>query len=229
MTLLIEGRIALQHEYKNVTGESPGTGVERKMKRLTSICFATVALLAWLPSAAAEIEDKGVQPAEEEREATAVRNDVSPFLIAGNSEGVGGGLQLDGSVFALRGSFGYGPVLALIDDSEAGGDVRLDLLNTYQVNADALLFFWAPSSASRIGFSGGYRYNSVLGQGASWGLQAEADVAEHTTLMLSVSAAYFPDGPRRARETLGNPDGRVTFAGRARYFSGVGLGVRFPI
>lgn len=199
------------------------------MKRLTSICFATGAFLAWLPSAAAEIEDRGVQPAEEEREPTVVRNDISPLLIAGNAEGIAGGLQLDGSLFALRGSFGYGPLFATIDETDAGGAKHLDILHTYQINADAILFFWAPTAESRIGFSGGYRYNSVLGQGGSWGLQAEADVGAHTTLMLSVSTAYFPKGPQRARHALGDPDGPIEFAGGARFFSGVGLGVRFPI
>jgi hypothetical protein len=87
----------------------------------------------------------------------------------------------------------------------------------------------APSPESRIGFSGGYRYNSVLGEGYSWGLQAEADVGRHTTLLLSVSGTFFPDGASRAREALGDPDGSMEYPWGVRWAGGAEVGVRFPM
>ena len=77
--------------------------------------------------------------------------------------------------------------------------------------------------------SGGYRYNDVLDHGIAWGLQVEADVAKHATIVLSLSTAFFPDGNERALEALGNPDEKVDFALGPSFMSGLGIGMRLPI
>jgi hypothetical protein len=163
------------------------------------------------------------------REKTLVRNGVSPLVMASWAEGIGAGLQLDASILALRGSFAYAPIPAAIGETSERDEGRLDALHSYQANADLMLFFWAPTDHSRIGLSGGYRYNDVLGHGGSWGLQVEADVAKHAAIFVSLSTSYFPDGESRALDALGNPDEAVSFPFGARFLTGVGVGFRFPI
>jgi len=178
---------------------------------------------------AGSVVDDGAVAAEPVREKVISRYDVSPLIVAGNAEGVGGGLQLDASIFALRGSFAYMPLIAGLDVDEAGNADSVEVLHSYQVNADLLTFVWAPSAASRIGFSGGYRYNDVLGHGGAVGLQVEADVAEHMTIFLSLSTAFFPEGNERALERLGNPEGETDFVAGPTFHNGLGLGMRLPI
>jgi len=195
-----------------------------------SLASFTAALFAFAPSALAQTTaDQGTTETAPVREKTVTRYDISPLFMAGMAHGVGGGLQLNGSVFALRGSFGYMPVFAAIGEDSEGNAEDFKALHSYQANADLLLFFWAPSDHSRIGVSGGYRYNNVLGHGAAWGLEVEADVAKHMTLMLSLSTAYFPEGNERALDALGNPDKSVEFAFGSNFLSGASVGMRLPI
>lgn len=175
------------------------------------------------------VVDGGSTTAEPVREKVISRYDISPLFVAGNSEGLGGGLQLDASIFALRGSFAYMPLFAGVGENEAGDTESIEVLHSYQVNADLLMFFWAPSAHSRIGVSGGYRYNDVLDHGVAWGLQVEADLAKHTTLFLSLSTAFFPEGNERALDALGNPDEEVDFVLGPSFMSGLGVGLRLPI
>jgi len=181
------------------------------------------------PAARLHHADNGTTLAEPVSEKVISRYDVSPLFIAGNAEGVGGGLQLDASIFALRGSFTYMPLFAGVGQDEAGNTESVEALHSYQVNADLLLFFWAPSDASRIGVSGGYRYNDVLRHGVAWGLQVEADLAEHSTLFLSLSTSFFPEGNERALDALGNPEKEVDFLYGPSFLSGLGVGLRLPI
>jgi hypothetical protein len=216
------------------------------MKRLASGLALAAALFAVAPSALAQtqgetrsfgddpaaaggVADRATAATPPVREKTVVRNDISPLILAGWAHGVGGGLQLDGSVFALRGSFGYAPVFAEIGETPEGEAEDMEVLHTYQANADLLLFFWAPSDHSRIGVSGGYRYNNVLGHGAAWGLEVEADVSQHATLFLSLSTAYFPEGNNGALDALGNPDEPVEFTFGSNFLSGLSVGMRLPI
>ena len=178
---------------------------------------------------AGSVVDDSSVAAEPVREKVISRYDVSPMVFAGNAEGLGGGLQLDASIFALRGTFAYMPLLAGIGEDEDGSAESIEVLHSYQVNADLLMFFWAPSAASRIGVSGGYRYNGVLNHGIAWGVQVEADVAKHSTIVLSLSTAFFPEGNERALDALGNPDEEVDFVAGPTFQSGIGIGLRLPI
>ena len=219
---------------------------EDSMKHLASGLSLAAAFFAFAPSALAQTEgdtrsfgndpapaggvaDRGTTATAPVREKTVVRYDISPLFIAGWTTGVGGGLQLDGSVFALRGSFGYAPVFAAIGETPEGDVEDFEVLHSYQANADLLLFFWAPSDHSRIGVSGGYRYSNVLGHGAAWGLEVEADVNDHMTLLLSLSTAYFPDGTERALDALGNPNEPVEFMFGSNFVGGLSIGMRLPI
>lgn len=178
---------------------------------------------------AGNVVDEGATTAEPVREKVISRYDISPLFVAGNAEGLSAGLQLDASIFALRGSFAYMPLFAGVGENEAGDAKSVEVLHSYQVNADLLMFFWAPSPHSRIGVSGGYRYNDVLDHGVAWGLQVETDVAKHTTIFLSLSTAFFPEGSERAHDALGNPDEKVDFLLGPSFMSGLGVGVRLPI
>lgn len=230
-----------QHGCVSERGEKGGQGV---MKRWFFV-FISAAALAGLPRLAGAqmandvrspdgarhyagnvMDDSNAAPV---REKVISRYDISPLFVAGNSEGVGGGLQLDASIFALRGSFAYMPLLAAIGETPEGDAESVELVHSYQVNADLLMFFWAPSDHSRIGVSGGYRYSDVLDHGVAWGLQVEADVGERATLVLSLSAAFFPEGNERALDALGNPNEDVDFVYGPSLMSGLGLGVRLPI
>ncbi len=178
---------------------------------------------------AGNVVDDGSTAAEPVHEKVISRYDVSPLLVAGFAEGVGGGLQLDASIFALRGSFTYMPLIAGVGEDSEGNAESVEALHSYQANADLLMFFWAPSAASRIGVSGGYRYHDVLSHGIGWGLQAEVDVAKHATLVLSLSTSFFPEGNTQALEALGNPDEKVEFLQGPTFMSGLGIGMRLPI
>ena len=178
---------------------------------------------------AASVVDDSSNAAEPAREKVISRYDVSPLVFAGNAEGLGAGLQLDASIFALRGSFAYMPMFAGVGEDEQGNAETIEVLHSYQVNADLLVFFWAPNAVSRIGVSGGYRYNDVLDHGIAWGLQIEADVAKHSTVVLSLSTAFFPEGNEGALDALGNPNEQVDFVAGPTFQSGIGIGLRLPI
>lgn len=178
---------------------------------------------------AGSVVEDGSTGSEPVREKVISRYDVSPLLVASFAEGVGAGLQLDASIFALRGSFTYMPVIAGVGEDSDGNAESVEVLHSYQANADLLMFFWAPSAYSRIGVSGGYRYHDVLSHGIGWGLQAEVDVAKHATLVLSLSTSFFPEGNTQALDALGNPDEKVEFVQGPSFMSGLGVGMRLPI
>jgi len=178
---------------------------------------------------AGSVVDAGTTSAEPVREKVISRHDISPLVAASFADGVGGGLQLDASIFALRGSFTYMPLIAGVGENADGDTESVEVIHGYQVNADLLLFVWAPRADARIGFSGGYRYHDVLSHGVSWGLQGEVDLAKHATLVLSLSASLFPEGKTRALDALGNPSEKVDFVQDPQFMSGFGVGMRLPI
>lgn len=178
---------------------------------------------------AGNVVDAGSTTAEPAREKVISRYDISPLVFAGFAEGVGGGLQLDASIFALRGSFTYMPLIAGVGENSEGDTESVEVLHSYQVNADLLMFLWAPNADARLGVSGGYRYHDVLSHGIGWGLQGEVDVAKHATLVFSLSTSFFPEGNTRALDALGNPNEDVDFVQGPSFMSGVGIGMRLPI
>src|SRR6187549_1714127 len=123
------------------------------MKTIASGLCLAASLLAVAPSALAQTEsdtrnfgndpapagtvaDRGTGATAPVREKTVARYDISPLFLAGWAHGVGGGLQLDASVFALRGSFGYAPVFAGIGETPEGDVEDVEVLHSYQANAD---------------------------------------------------------------------------------------------
>src|SRR5690606_4332879 len=98
---------------------------------------------------AGNVVDHGTTTQEPVREKVVSRYDLSPLVMASFAEGMGGGLQLDASIFALRGSFAYMPLVAGVGEDSNGNAESVEVLHGYQVNTDLLMFFWAPSADAR--------------------------------------------------------------------------------
>lgn len=158
------------------------------------------------------------------------RTGASAVVLAGNSDGLAAGVQFDVGLFATRASIGYFPLLLSLTDPP--GDPQPDspqfeFFHTYQLNADALMFPLAASAKSRLGLDLGYRYNSRLGHGAAFGGQGEFDLWPSTSVLAMIVFSVFPEGNRRVRAALGEPDKELNFPFGAGLSGGLGLGLKF--
>jgi hypothetical protein len=141
------------------------------------------------------------------------------------------GAQWNLGVFALRGSFGYFPLVLSVDDDVFDDNApSYEVLHSYQLNADAAYYFWAPAKSSRLGLSFGYRYNSELAHGAAVGLQVEADVSKSLAVMVLFALSMYPDGDDRARQALNeSSEAKFNFPFGAGLQGGLGIGMRFNL
>jgi hypothetical protein len=151
-------------------------------------------------------------------------------LLAGNADGLAAGVQLDLAQFALRSSLGYFPLVVSVTDpitTDTPDPPRYEFFNTYQVNAEAILFFMTPSATSRLGADLGYRYNSELGHGVAFGGQGEFDLWSSTSVLAMLTFSVFPNGTDRILKKLNEPDKQLNFPFGAGFNGGLGLGLKF--
>ena len=148
--------------------------------------------------------------------------------MAGYSDGIVAGGQWDQGIFALRATAGYMPVLLIIADRRTKQFERFELINSAQVNADAMLLPIKVGKKGRLGFSLGYRYNTALRHGVALGGQVEADLSDAVTVLAMLNFVVFPKGNELARAELGNPpDVDFNFPFGAGFQGGMGLGLKF--
>lgn len=180
-----------------------------------------VALVTW--SGVAFAEETADAP---ESPPDPARSGFSPVLLAGWTEGLAAGAQVDLGRFAVRPSVGYLPVFAVLETSDPGEQPDIELLHSYQVNADALWYFASLSSGTRIGAGAGYRYNSVLGHGGSLGGYAEVAVASSVDLLGELTLMLFPQARERLEDELDGGEHVPVNAIVGLQF-GLGLGLKF--
>lgn len=78
---------------------------------------------------AGNVVDHGNTTQEPVREKVVSRYDLSPQVMASFAEGMGGGLQLDASIFAPRGSFAYMPLVAGVGEDSNGNAESVEVLS----------------------------------------------------------------------------------------------------
>jgi hypothetical protein len=158
------------------------------------------------------------------------RTGFSPVLVAGNADGLAAGAQLDLGVFALRGTFGYFPLLVSLTDPLSSTDPdppSYEFFHTCQVNVEAMVFFLAPSPKARLGVDAGNRYNSLMGHGIAFGGQGEFDLWSSTSALAMLTLSVYPEGTDRVLSELGDPDKEANFPFGAGFNGGLGLGLKF--
>lgn len=136
------------------------------------------------------------------------RYGFGPLVEIGWYHGVVAGFQLDLGPAALRVSGGYLPIiLALASEDEAFDPTpTLEVIHSAQINAEAIAYFWTPTARSRVGFSIGYHYNTVLHHGMTLSFQGEAELAEHVSVYGTFGVAVYFRGDALAGAALDRPD-----------------------
>jgi hypothetical protein len=197
---------------------------------LASVTSISTAAFADSDDGDATTTEDEVAPATAKPKKDPSRSGVSPVLLAGNADGLAAGVQLDLAQFALRSSLGYFPLVVSVTDpitTDTPDPPRYEFFNTYQVNAEAILFFMTPSATSRLGADLGYRYNSELGHGVAFGGQGEFDLWASTSVLAMLTFSVFPNGTDRILKKLNETDKQLNFPFGAGFNGGLGLGLKF--
>jgi hypothetical protein len=117
------------------------------------------------------------------------------FGLAANAltyHGFGLGVQAGTADVGINGAFGWVPVLIAVATND---DEPLQFFSTSQIAADAYAMFLHPRPNSGIGFSAGYRKNSLLGSGGAIGGTGYLEWSSALRIQVAGGLLIFPDGP----------------------------------
>ncbi|HSK00075.1 MAG TPA: hypothetical protein VK932_02495, partial [Kofleriaceae bacterium] len=150
------------------------------------------------------------------------------LVEAGFHTGFGAGGRIGAGNVGARASVGWNPIIVGIVDADMAG-ARFDAASSLQINADAYALFLQGSARARIGAIGGYRRNTILGNGASLGGYAVVDLGPRLAIEILGGITWYPDGNERASAEFGLAAGEeLGFPGpELVYAANVGLLV-FP-
>jgi len=116
--------------------------------------------------------------------------------------GFGVGARVGAGDFGARVSAGWNPIIVAIQKPDPA-ESDFDAASSLQINADVFALPIQGTERARVGAIGGYRYNSILGHGASLGGNAVVDLGPHLALDLLGGITWFPSGNARARDEFG--------------------------
>lgn len=116
--------------------------------------------------------------------------------------GFGVGARVGAGDFGARVSAGWNPIIVAIQKPDPTEN-DFDAASSLQINADLFALPIQGTERARVGAIGGYRYNSILGHGASLGGNAVVDLGPHLALDLLGGITWFPSGNERARDEFG--------------------------
>jgi hypothetical protein len=116
--------------------------------------------------------------------------------------GFGIGARVGTGDFGARVSADWNPIIVVIQKLDAT-QTDFDAASSLQINADLFALPIQGTERARIGAIGGYRYNSILGHGASLGGNAVVDLGPHLALDILGGITWFPRGNERARDEFG--------------------------
>lgn len=121
------------------------------------------------------------------------------LILLSAADGVGAGGQLHSGWLGVRATLAYQPLMFLVDRDPADKKFgSYQFSSSIQLNADALLM----SPDSEKGASLGYRYNDLLGHGASVAYQSMFDMWGER-FSLSFPVTYYPAASNRVRDRFG--------------------------
>jgi hypothetical protein len=121
-------------------------------------------------------------------------------------------------------SSAYRPVFA--SHSTEPGRFKLALLEGYQLNLALYVGVYRPNPGTDLGFSVGYKYNTLLRHGVGAAFYLQRELGAHFGLLFFVGPAVFPRAERGIREKTGWAGGSVS-SGIAWHQGGVGVSLVF--
>jgi hypothetical protein len=120
--------------------------------------------------------------------------------------GFGGTLAFGLRNVFLSAGIGWQPILIVIQNtSDASMDI--EFFSTSQIDADLMALVAHPEPRLGIGFTGGYRKNSLLGHGFALGAALTYELSRHLRVLGMAGLMVFPKGEDNIRDHLDVCDG----------------------
>ena len=149
---------------------------------------------------------------------------LSLQLSAGPYSGFGGGLGFGTRDVGVRGLVGWAPVIVVVERPTSSD---LELYSSLLVGPDLYFRLFRPRPATDIGGLAGYRYDSLLGHGVSFGGYARVELSRALDVDISVGLLIFPDGENRLKQERNLPSStQFSFPGPKVNF-GASIGLAF--
>jgi hypothetical protein len=149
-------------------------------------------------------------------------------ILLTDAHGIGLGLRLRSSRFAVDIAGGFRPVLATYVAS-AGATPQFRLLPTFEIGATPAVLVYRAGPKTELGFAAGYAYNSLLGHGGTLAFYIDYDLGERFAAHFFLGPTIFPKAESRIRDEAQFPTGGSISSGIAALqgVGGVSLGF-FP-
>ncbi len=149
-------------------------------------------------------------------------------ILLSDMHGVGLGLRLRSSRFAVDIAAGFRPVFATYV-AGAGDTPEFRLLPSFELGITPALLVYRAGPKTELGFAAGYAYNSLLGHGATLAFYIDYDLGERFAAHFFLGPTIFPKAESRIRDEARFPAGGSVSSGIAAMqgIAGVSLGF-FP-
>jgi len=149
-------------------------------------------------------------PASQPDAATAETLDGQRYLGLGASglvyAGFGGTVTLGIRNVFLSAGIGWQPILIIVQNmTDASMDIKF--FSTSQIDADLMAIVAHPEPRLGIGFTGGYRKNSLLGHGVALGAALTYELSRHLRVLGMAGLMVFPRGEDNIEDHLDVCDG----------------------
>jgi hypothetical protein len=120
--------------------------------------------------------------------------------------GFGGTVTLGIRDVFLAAGIGWQPILIMVQNMT---DATMDLkfFSTSQIDADLVAIVAHPEPRLGIGFTGGYRKNSLLGDGVALGAALTYELTRHLRILGMAGLMVFPKGEDNIKDHLDVCDG----------------------
>jgi hypothetical protein len=168
--------------------------------RSNRIIFAVAALLA--PAAEAMAAPPGETAVVEQ--APEHWSGVGLALDLGWTTGIATGVQVQRDRLGARITAGWNPVIVSTKDADM--EVDLHGFHAAQLNADVFVQAIDVRPGVRLALVGGYRYNTLLGHGVNFAVDAQVRRTRNFSWHVLGGVAVFPDGEARIERTKGLSD-----------------------
>ncbi|HEY6728572.1 MAG TPA: hypothetical protein VI197_31390 [Polyangiaceae bacterium] len=177
--------------------------IRRRSKVIPSGGLGLSTLLVLSLARAQLVEEAGPESGEPAPPAPleAQRN-VGVLLTLGSYTGFGGGVQLGTPAVGVRASAGWVPVLISYEEPEE--DPELKLYSGFQLAGDAYLRGLETRHGASIGVTSGYRYHSLLGNGAALGGYGTFRLNDALDGFVQGGLVWFFSGEDKLREKKGD-------------------------
>ena len=142
------------------------------------------------------------------------------FATALPYDGFGLGTRVLGPRIGFDLSAAYRPIFVTYT-SDPERFPKLALLEGYQLNASLYVGVYRPNARTDLGFTLGYKYNTLLRHGVGAAFYVSRELSRHFVFCFVVGPAVFPRAEREVRKKTGWEGGSVS-SGIAWHQGGVG-------